>query len=192
MSSPRFSIAAACALFLCIPAIAVAQVPGEKPKTDGQTMGDAITQPLADTGLKKKEIPPELIAIRDNPYSLEGLRNCRAIAAEVTKLNEVLGADFDEIEVDAKSRKRRESIGRAAGGLVSSLIPFRFLIREISGASQADRDYRATIFAGVVRRGFLKGLGQQRKCRPPARPLRSIESAQAAAKQVLEDAADDE
>lgn len=149
------------------------------------TVEDVITKPLADVNLKKREMPPELLAIRDHPYASEGLTTCTAIMTEIEKLNGALGPDFDEVEVDEETRKRKQDVANAAGGLVSSLIPFRSLIREISGAGRADRDYREALYAGVVRRGYLKGLGQARNCPAPARPLHPLEGAAQAAVQAV-------
>lgn len=174
-------------LLLASIAAHAAPTPGEKGKPTGEMMGDAITQPLSDANLKRKEVPPALLAIRDNPYALDGIRTCRQIIAEVEKLDRVLGPDLDQIETDPDARKRREGAANVAGGLISSLIPFRFLIREISGANRSDQEFRASIYAGVVRRGFLKGVGQQRRCRAPGRPFTRFESAQEAAAEILED-----
>lgn len=142
-------------------------------------------QPLSDVNLKRREIPPELIGIRDNPYAVEGLRTCKAIIAEVTQLNTVLGPDLDQILVNDRPRKRREGVIKVAGGVINGLIPFRSLIREASGANKADAEFNAAIYAGVVRRAFLKGHGQQRRCLPPGRPLTSLEQAQGAASQII-------
>ncbi len=150
-----------------------------------QTVEDVIARPLADVNLKRKDVPVELLAIQDNPYAAAALSNCAAILTEIEKLNAVLGPDFDEVEVDEQARKRKEGVANAAGGLVSSLIPFRSLIREISGAGRADRDYREALYAGVVRRGYLKGVGQERKCPAPARPLHPLEGAASAAVQAI-------
>ena len=149
------------------------------------TVGDVITKPLSDVNLKRREMPPELIAIRDHPYDATGLTTCANITGEIAKLNAALGPDFDEVEVDEEGRKRKEDVANAAGGLVSSLIPFRSLVREITGASRADRDYREALYAGVVRRGYLKGLGQARNCPAPARPLHPLEGAAQAAVQAV-------
>lgn len=149
------------------------------------TVEDVVTKPLSDVNLKRRETPPALLAIRDNPYAADNLTGCAAISAEVEKLNAALGPDFDEVEVDEAARKRKEDVANAAGGLVSSLIPFRSLIREISGAGRADRDYREALYAGVVRRGYLKGLGQARNCPAPARPLNPLEGAASAAVQAI-------
>ena len=164
--------------------------PGEKPKDTGAAMGDAVTQPLADVNLKRKAVPAELTVILADPYALGGIRTCRQIIAEVVKLNAVLGDDVDRIEVDPKTRKRREGAAGVTRGVISGLIPFRALIREVSGARSAEEEYREAIFAGVIRRGFLKGYGQARRCRAPGRPMNALESAGAAAGEVLKDEKD--
>ena len=67
----------------------------------------------------------------------------------------------------------RISWGRVATSAVGSFIPFRSVLRELSGAADHKRDFEAAIYAGAVRRGFLKGLGQQRGCAYPARPAQA-------------------
>ncbi|MGG2005328.1 hypothetical protein [Novosphingobium resinovorum] len=54
--------------------------------------------------------------------------------------------------------------------MVASFIPFRGLIREVSGANAQDRKVNAAIQAGLTRRGFLKGVGSAKGCRYPASP----------------------
>lgn len=159
----------------------------EREQSSGQMMGDAVTQPLEDINIKKKGVPPELLAIRDNPYDLKGIRTCRQIIAEVAKLDAVMGDDFDRIEIRDRARKRKEGASSVTRGLIASLIPFRALIREASGARVAEADYRESIYAGVVRRSYLKGLGTARRCKPPGRPLTAMESAQIAADDILKD-----
>jgi hypothetical protein len=172
-------------LLFTSPLAAAPPVNGDKPKTDSEMVTDTVGQPLTDLNMRRKAVPAVLTAVRDNPYAIDTIRNCRELIVEIDKLNAALGPDLDQIEVDGRDRKRKEGMAQAAGGLVSSLIPFRFLIREISGAGAADRDYREAIYAGVVRRGFLKGWGQNRGCAAPGRPLRPLESAPDAALTVL-------
>ena len=54
--------------------------------------------------------------------------------------------------------------GRA---LVNSVIPFRGVVREVTGAAPAERQYNAAVDAGLARRGFLRGVHQTRKCKTP-------------------------
>ena len=54
-----------------------------------------------------------------------------------------------------------------AGGtaLVDSIIPFRGLVREVSGAASSERRVQIATYAGVARRGFLHGMYRARGCR---------------------------
>lgn len=155
--------------FLMIPGAILAQ----KADPDQSTMehaGDAAKAPLKDVGIERTDIPEKLIAIQDDPYSLSGLRRCAAIIQEVSELNEVLAPDVNEEFDKSSSEKREETAGRVAGGLLGSFIPFRGIVREISGAAGDERKYDKAVYAGVVRRGFLKGVGLQKGCKAPARP----------------------
>ncbi len=154
---------------LLISAPALAQRPTPGPDKD---VGDVATQPLSDVNLKRKDVPPELTAIMANPYDLTGLRKCRQIIAAVRELHGVLGPDADEADDMSRDEKRKQSALTMAGGMIGSLIPFRFLVREISGANKAEQEYRAAIYAGVMRRSFLKGYGKARRCLPPGSPRR--------------------
>ena len=41
---------------------------------------------------------------------------------------------------------------------------FRGLVREATGAAEADRKFRMMVAAGMARRGWLKGIAKERKC----------------------------
>lgn len=159
------------AVSLCEPVIAAPPPAGAPPVAPGKQVEEVVTQPIADVNLQKKEIPPKLIETLQNPYSLDGIRRCRDVIAEVEELNAVLGPDFDTPVEETLGTKRRNSAMTVAGSLITGLIPFRSIIREVSGANRADQDYREAIYAGVVRRGFLKGYGKSRNCKAPGSPL---------------------
>lgn len=150
----------------------------DKPITQ-QDVGakDVALTPLSDLNIKKGEIPEILLAAQDAPYDLEGLSRCPQLAAEIGELNAVLGDDLDV----AVARRGGVQAGRAAQAALGSFIPFRGLIREVSGANAQDRKIQAAIIAGSTRRGFLKGVGQQRGCRYPARSATATVVAQAEA-----------
>jgi len=126
---------------------------------------DVISTPATDLNLRKGEIPPILLAAQEDPYGLAGLRRCPDIAAEVTRLDAILGPDFDV----AQDQGRKVKPGKVAQSVVGSFIPFRGVIREISGASEQERRLQYAIYAGSARRAFLKGVGLQRGCPWPAR-----------------------
>ncbi|MEM8919108.1 MAG: hypothetical protein AAGE37_09640 [Pseudomonadota bacterium] len=130
-----------------------------------ESAGNKVAEPF-----DGKEIPPKLKSIQDDPYSMRGMRGCAAIIAEVRELNAVLGADVNERVSKSKAKKREETAGRVAGSAIGSIIPFRGLIGEVTGANAERRRYNRAVYAGTVRRGFLKGVGRERGCKKPARP----------------------
>ncbi|KHK90987.1 hypothetical protein [Novosphingobium malaysiense] len=140
----------------------------DKPITDNDPdMGDVARTPITDLNVgRDDEIPPVLTAAVGQPYTLHGLDKCRQLSAAIVELDQVLGPDIDL----PQEERDRISSGRVAKWLVTSFIPFRGLIREVSGANDQDRRVNAAIQAGLTRRGFLKGVGEARGCKYPASP----------------------
>ncbi|MEQ5786491.1 hypothetical protein J3454_01145 [Erythrobacter sp. NFXS35] len=131
--------------------------------------------PLRDLNIDARDIPEPLqIAVRD-PYESARMTDCNAIVADIAALDRVLGADYDIAEDDGNDRF---SEGRIARGVVGSFMPFRGIVREVTGAASNDRLLRAAYTAGMVRRAFLKGLGMGRGCAYPARPKPVTETEQ--------------
>jgi hypothetical protein len=148
---------------------ASAQTMGAKEPSTSDKVKDAAMQPVKDVNLKKDEIPPELEAILDDPYALGGLQRCKDLSAAIAALDGVLGPDIDVVATDDKGKKRRDTVIRLSGNFLSNLIlPFRGVVREVSGSAEHQRRYRAAIITGVARRSFLKGVATARHCRLPA------------------------
>lgn len=140
----------------------------DKPIADREvTATDVAATPLDDLNLRKQDVPALLITAQQRPYDLSGLRGCSQIAAAVGELDAVLGDDIDLPPAD----KDGMSATRVAREAVRVFIPFNGLIREISGANNRDRQLQSAVFAGTARRSFLKGVGQARGCRYPARAV---------------------
>lgn len=138
----------------------------DRPVTDRDvSAGDVVRTPISDLNLRKDDIPPLLISAQTDPYGVASLRKCSQLSAAVTDLDAVLG---DDIDLPAEARQK-VSAGRVAQAAVGAFIPFRGLIREISGANEQDRRMLVAVQAGIARRAFLKGYGQARGCRYPAR-----------------------
>lgn len=127
---------------------------------------DVAKTPITDLNIDKEKIPPVLIAAVDNPYDLGGLKKCKELVGAVEELDAMLGPDIDL----PQEERDKISAGRVAKWVVSSFIPFRGLIREVSGANDQEKKVQAAIQAGIARRGFLKGVGVSRGCKYPARP----------------------
>lgn len=151
------------------PAFAQAQ-PGKQPRSTEEVAEDVVTQPAQDVGIDKKDIPENLIRIQDKPYSMVGIKTCANIRTAIADMDAVLGEDLDVPYEATRDDKRKDTAGKVGGLIVNSILPFRSVIREISGAAAQERRYNAAVYAGVVRRSFLKGIGQQRGCKYPSAP----------------------
>ncbi|MGQ4828256.1 hypothetical protein, partial [Enterococcus faecalis] len=81
------------------------------------------------------KIPPILLRAQSAPYSLAGMTRCPALQREVGQLNVVLGEDVDS----AHRRGKAVIPGKVAQDLVGGIIPFRGIVREISGANADGR-----------------------------------------------------
>lgn len=123
--------------------------------------------PLRDLNIDARDIPAVLQVASRDPYALSGLDSCDAIVTDIAALDMVLGADYDIAENDGSDRL---SEGRIGQSVVGSILPFRGILREVTGAAGNDRALRAAYTAGMVRRAFLKGWGLGRGCDYPARP----------------------
>ncbi|MDO7844524.1 hypothetical protein [Sphingomonas immobilis] len=132
------------------------------------SVGRAATEPLRVTRIKDDKIPEVLQYAATAPYSDAHTGNCAAIASEITALDKALGRD-----VDADPVKKGESSAVAAAGaraLVNTLIPGLGLVKVLTGADKQQRRVEAAVYAGSIRRGYLKGLGLAKRCRMPAAP----------------------
>lgn len=169
----RAALIAPCALLLA-PVTAGAQTAPapapapSRPITDQKvTAVDVVATPVDDLNLRKGKIPPLLEAAIADPYDLDGLKTCAQISAAITQLDSVLGLDRDI----PQDRAEKLSVGRVAQSAVGSFIPFRGIIREVSGANSHQRKVNDAVEAGIARRSFLKGYGQARGCAYPAREV---------------------
>ena len=127
-------------------------------------VGDALVQPAKDINLKKDEIPARLLEIQKAPYDLTGIDGCRALTSEIISLRSILGPDVKEEAELSRAEKRERSVSRVAGGMLGSFIPFRGVVREVTGANAAEQRYQAALSAGFARRSFLKGVAFSRGC----------------------------
>lgn len=158
----RIALGAASALVLTA-AIGALPAAAQTLKDDA---GDIAKTPLEDVGLSKEELAQVLIEAADDPYApIEGT-TCNDLVREVARLDTALGQDYDLAGKEGTGMSGK----KIAKGVVGSFIPFRSLVREVSGAAGDKRKAEAAVRAGLARRSYLKGLGQGRGCDYPARP----------------------
>ncbi|OYY69247.1 hypothetical protein [Sphingomonas sp. 28-63-12] len=148
--------------------IAMAAEAGQR---QDNSVGRAATQPLRDTRIRQDKIPEILLLAATAPYSSVNTRSCAAITREVRQLTEALGPDVD---VPAQQKGEGSAVAAAAArAAVNTLIPGLGLVRVITGADKAQRRAEAAVYAGSVRRGYLKGLGLSKRCGPPGAPRKA-------------------
>ena len=193
ISGARFAFLGAVALsFAAVPSTAAEEKEKdkvEKPVTnDDVSAKDVAMTPLEDLNLEKDPIPPLLLAAQNDPYSIAGLKKCSQYTTAVEELNAVLGPDFDLENKD----ERNMTAGSVAKSVIGALIPFRGLIREVSGANKHAREFQDAIMAGVMRRAFLKGMGLKLGCKYPARPAGDKERAAYAAEKAAKEKAEED
>ncbi len=134
------------------------------------TLGGALKQPLRDTRIADTKIPEILQLAASAPYSSANTRGCAAIAAEVRRLDGALGRDVD---TPGEAKSERSAVAAvAARTVVNSLIPGLGIVRVITGADKQQRRVEAAVYAGSVRRAYLKGIGLSKGCNVPAAPTR--------------------
>lgn len=120
------------------------------PADPNDPMGEALSQPFRDLGLVQENAPVIVRKAAADPYRAS--RDCAEINADIAELRSVLGPDVDEAGPEGDG-------AGVAGAIVSgaTALPFRGLIREITGAKAREEEVAAAIVAAMVRRGFLKG-----------------------------------
>lgn len=131
------------------------------PPQVGPDVGRSLQAPFRDLSLIREVAPEVLIRAAASPYDLTGIETCEALAAEVASLDAALGPDLKP-----GSQSGAASAEGLAADLVSGAVglPFRGVLRRISGAQAREEALRAAVLAGMVRRGFLKGRAGVQGC----------------------------
>ena len=145
---------------------AVRHAQGPPPATESS---QALNSPVRGLSLARREIPEVLLTALQAPYALPPTRDCATLGTEIGTLDAALGPDAD---LDLPSGDRNDLGWRLFAGGVKSLIPYFGWVRRLSGAERRDREAFAAREAGIIRRAYLKGLGEALACPAPATPLR--------------------
>jgi len=148
------------------------------PKSTSDRLGNAVVSPLNDFNVVQTGIPAILTEAVKNPYLAPPVNTCKGISDQVTLLDTALGPDLDAIVTENKSDMEKGgdfAQDEAVGGVertINGVIPFRSWVRKLSGAEKKSNELRTAVAAGIVRRAFLKGMGQERGCEAPAAPVK--------------------
>lgn len=152
------------------PAKPFSEVMSDTAKGTVQCAADIIKEPFQDIGLSKDDIPQVLRNLSENPYVMPAAPLCENLGYEIVALNKVLGADMGTPSSGEKRSYTEEGLEAAqgkAGDMMRGevqVIPFRGVVRRISGAEKHARKVAAAYEAGKLRRAFLKGLSRAYHC----------------------------
>jgi hypothetical protein len=128
----------------------------------------AATAPLRDFNVLQIPIPGQLNALHQ-PYGYIDQSGCEAWSREITELETALtinegrrvGFRRDNETFTGRSGNLRDS-GVAA--LASSAIPFRSVVRQVSGAARLEQRAERASDRARYRIGYLVGLGRSHRC----------------------------
>lgn len=164
-------------LFTCLLSGCATRSTAPDPAT-GSKIGAAVTAPLEDLNLVRTKIPPVLLEAREDAYRHPADAACKTIETEIAALDEALGPDLDASGTAGDQdllHKGGAMVGDSAIDALRSttegVLPFHGWVRKLTGAERHSREVASAIIAGVVRRSYLKGLGEAHGCAAPAAPL---------------------
>ena len=157
------------ATVLLLGASATAQTATDKPRSGIDKVGDTVQnigeRPLKDFNIIKPKVAPEIERVMEAPYDLTGMNTCAQYKTAVGKLTAVLGPDVDSPQTQKSDKSPAEvalSLGESAAG---GIIPFSGVIRRLSGAEARQKYAQAAIYAGSVRRAYIKGTARAKGCK---------------------------
>ncbi len=159
-------------------------------KRGKKNLGTAVTAPLKDFGIVRPEAPKQLSQI-GYPYDPARLDNgCAQVGYEIGALDTLLGAESylpppPKGMVKEAANTTGQVVAGAAEGVTTGAIPFRGVVRGVSGAAAADAKVDNAIFMGQLRRAFLRGYGAASGCQgvlapgappppPPPPPVQGV------------------
>jgi hypothetical protein len=137
----------------------------------------AAQAPLRDLNIVRVDVPPVLVNALADPYRRPPSSKCADLITLLRPLNEALGEDIDQpsaVDTTLAGQARPAAYGAMASVASDALIPFRGVVRYVTGAAKHDQYVQSAIIAGYTRRAYLKGLGEARSCKPPATPSHAM------------------
>lgn len=126
----------------------------------------ALLAPLRDVNIMRDEVPKSLTGAQEAPYLDPQKASCAELAAMIAPLEAALGPDRGDGAAPPKSGGRSMVLG-ALADVTRDVIPFRGVVRRLSGASRQDQKVREAREAGQLRRAYLKGFASANGCYGP-------------------------
>jgi len=136
---------------------------------------DTAQTPLVDLNIKRSEIPEHLQLLSGSPYDVPAPLQCKVMHKELAELDVLLGPDMQK-DADGEAVDKghygyvedgASMLQSSAIGFVTSkasIIPFRGIVRKITGAEKHSKALALAYQSGKLRRAYLKGLSSALKC----------------------------
>ena len=147
-------------------------------QTTKQGVNEAAHAPFEDLNLVRSKIPKVLLEAAADPYARPQPVTCETLSAELARLDDALGPDFDAPKAPRSKMDQSASFAANAGAkamkdFTEGWIPMHNWVRYMTGAEQHSKDVQNAISAGQARRAYLKGLAQSEGCVDlgPAQPV---------------------
>lgn len=119
-----------------------------------------VEKPFEIINLGQEEVPENMRKLT-RPYVLSGTETCATVQAEIEKLNAFLGTDYFN---GAKETSFEEKFADEVANVATGFIPYKGVIRFISGAKDREAAIRTATNLGNARRGYLHGWADTRGC----------------------------
>jgi len=162
-----------CTLIVLAPLLALTACATKPVRTAEQTtrqgVNDAAHAPFEDFNLVRSKIPVVLREAAADAYARPLPLTCDALVAELVRLDDALGPDFDAAKTQRSRMDRGADFAAGAGAkamkdLTEGWIPMRNWVRYMTGAEQHSKEVQDSLSAGRARRAYLKGLAQSEGC----------------------------
>jgi hypothetical protein len=117
-------------------------------------------------GLTGADVPQLLKDIKADPYKAPGNPVCDTVPLEIREISDLIGPDLD-----AQATSDDRSLASRGADVARGLVPYRGVVRFVTGANKKDEELHEAIMAGYARRGFLRGVQMNLKCHPEPTPV---------------------
>lgn len=173
----RACVLAACAGAALMAPGAFAQQPRTSDEASSSSLGAAVMAPLRDVNVVRDTVPEVLNGARDAPYLDPQNASCSQLADMLEPLDDALGPDTGEGATAQKAGAGQMVYG-AVADVTRDAIPFRGVVRRLTGAARADQKVKDAREAGHLRRAYLKGFASAKGCDDPPDQQPSQQTAQ--------------
>jgi hypothetical protein len=165
MKLPRLAIATPVVLTLL--GCASTKSPYDDARQAADVRGDNSTAAMIKGSLRVTSKIPDDLKTMPTVYGRVPAE-CERIAAEIVRLDEILGTEFD-VPLDLEGRglgRRSAEYGRdfAIGTVLGYIAPVIEIGRFFNDSSEKERDLAEAVDRGTRRRAYLRGLAEAFEC----------------------------